>query len=146
MKTYILKIVGAALIAAFSEYIVPKDWQKYMKLISGFIIISVIIPPLSKGFNTDIFPDFEMENEYLEEGTKEMYENIKIQLEENICSDIKLRIKNEFSKEVEAKVTIKVNEEGKIESVQKIELFGEENSEITERLKFVYGTEVVIWN
>lgn len=146
MKTYILKIVGAALIAAFSEYIVPKDWQKYMKLISGFIIISVIISPLSKGFNTDIFPDFEMENEYLEEGTKEMYENIKIQLEENICSDIKLRIKNEFSKEVEAKVTIKVNEEGKIESVQKIELFGEENSEITERLKFVYGTEVVIWN
>ena len=146
MRAYILKIVGVALIAVFSEYIVPKDWQKYMKLISGFIIISVIISPLSKGFKTEIFPDFEIDNKYIEEGTKKMYENIKTQLEEDVSADIKLRVNEEFSENVEAKVTIKVNDEGKIEKVQKIELFGEENPQITERLKFVYGTEVVIWN
>lgn len=145
MKTYILKIVGAALIAAFSEFLVPEGWQKYMKLISGFIIISVLLSPFIGKNSAKLFDDFKVDSQYTEEGTELMYEKIKEELEKKVEEDIALRISEEFSQNVEAKVSIKTNNEGKIESVRQIELTGKKDDKITERLKFVYGTEEVIW-
>lgn len=145
MKAYILKIVGAALIAAFSEYLVPEGWQKYMKLISGFIIITVLISPFTGAKSVKLFDDFKMEEEYIQDGEELMYENIKEQLEKDVAEDIKKRVSEEFSKEVEARVTVKTNSEGKIESVERIEIEGKKDDKITERLKYVYGTEEVIW-
>ncbi len=145
MKAYILRIVGAALIAAFSEHLVPKEWQKYMKLISGFIIISVLIAPFTGEKTKTLFDDFDISWEYKEKGEELMLENIKAQLEEDIAKDIALRVTEEFSREVTAKVWVDTDSRGKIKGVRRIELSGEENSEITKRLEFVYGTDEVIW-
>ena len=146
MKAYILKIVGAALLSAFSEYLVPKEWQKYIKLLSGFIIISILISPFTSKNTPDLFEDFRPDTEYtVEEGEKLMYENLREELEKKVEEDIVLRVFEEFSQNVTADVTIKTDSEGKIESVKRIELTGKKNDNITERLKFAYGTEEVIW-
>lgn len=145
MKAYILKIVGAALIAAFSEYLVPEGWQKYMKLISGFIIISILISPFTGKTTTKLFDEFKVDTSYTLEGEKMMYENIKEELEKRVEEDITLRAAEEFSADVEASVTVRTNSEGKIEQVETIRLSGKKDDRITERLKFVYGTEEVIW-
>jgi len=146
MKSYILKIVGAALLSAFSEYLVPKEWQKYIKLLSGFIIISILISPFTSKNKPDIFDDFQADTEYtVEEGEKLMYENFREELEKKVEEDIVLRVFEEFSQTVTAEVTVKTDSEGKIESVRRIELTGEKNDKITERLKFAYGTEEVVW-
>lgn len=145
MKAYILKIVGAALLSAFSEYLVPNGWQKYIKLISGFIIISVLISPFSAKFSTDFLDDFEFDSKLLSEGEDLMYEKVKSELETRVKDDIILRVSEEFSQNVDAVVTVKTNSKGEIENVERIELKGKKNDDITKRLKFLYGTEEVIW-
>ena len=137
--------VGAALLCAFSEYLVPESWQKYMKLISGFIIISILLSPFTKQTDTQIFEGFELDSSYTEEGEELMYEEIKTELEKKVAEDIKLRVAEEFSANVEAEVKVKTASDGKIEKVDKILLTGDKNNNITERIKFVYGTEEVIW-
>lgn len=145
MKAYILKIVGAALLAAFSEYLVPANRQKYMKLVSGLIIISVLISPFAKNVHLPAFDEFPAAKTYTEEGEALMSQNIKTELEKNISEDIVTRVYDEFCTDVEASTRVRTDPEGKIESVERIELKGKENSKITERLKFVYGTEEVVW-
>lgn len=146
MKAYILKTVGAALLSAFSEYLAPKDWQKYIKLISGFIIISVLISPFSSKTPAVLFEDFEIDAEYTKkEGEEIMHDKIKEELQKKVEEDIVLRVSQEFSQSVSAKVDIKTNSDGLIESVKRIELTGEKNDSVTERLKFAYGTDEVIW-
>lgn len=145
MKAYILKIVGAALLCAFSEHLVPEGWQKYMKLISGLIIISVLISPFTGKSSVSLFDGFIPESTYIHEGEEMLFSEIKKELEKKVEEDIRLRVSEEFSVDVEAKVTVKTTSDGKIEKVQKILLTGIEDNSITERLKFVYGTEEVIW-
>ena len=145
MKAYILKIVGAALLSAFSEYLVPKEWQKYIKLISGFIMISVLISPFSAKFSYDFLDDFEFDSKLITEGEYLMQEKVKTELETRVKNDIILRVSEEFSQNIDATATVKTNSRGEIENVERIELKGKKNDKITERLKFVYGTEEVIW-
>ena len=145
MKSYILKIVGAALLSAFSEYLVPKEWQKYIKLLSGFIIISVLISPFSSDFSASFLDDFEFDSTFVSEGENLMHEKVRAELEARIKNDIIQRVSEEFSQTVDATATVKTNSKGEIENVERIELKGKKNDNITERLKFVYGTEEVIW-
>lgn len=144
MKAYILKIVGAALVGTFAEYIVPSDWKKYVKLVSGILMLAVLIIPL-KIDTTAIFEETFPAEDYTEEGEKVLYDGIKEELQKNVAADIAERIETEFSKKVTAEVEINTTDDGKIESVKSIELYGKEDDEITERLKFVYGTDAVIW-
>ena len=127
------------------EYLVPNGWQKYIKLISGFIIISVLISPFSAKFSTDFLEDFEFDSKLLSEGEDLMYEKVKSELETRVKDDIILRVSEEFSQNVDAVVTVKTNSKGEIENVERIELKGKKNDDITKRLKFLYGTEEVIW-
>ena len=145
MKVFILKIVGAALLCSFSEHLVPEGWQKYMKLISGLIIISVLISPFTEKNSLKLFDGFNPDSTYTDRGEEILFDEIKKELKKRVEDDIHLRVSEEFSEDVTAKVTIKTTPDGKIEKVQKIVLTGSENDNISERLKFVYGTEEVIW-
>ena len=145
MKVFILKIVGSALLCSFSEHLVPEGWQKYMKLISGLIIISVLISPFTEKNSLKLFDGFKPDSTYTDRGEEILFDEIKKELEKRVEDDIHLRVSEEFSEDVTAKVTIKTTPDGKIEKVQKIVLTGSENDNISERLKFVYGTEEVIW-
>lgn len=144
MKGYIIKIVGAALIGTFSEYLVPKDWKKYVKLISGILMLGVLLIPFNIDTENVFFEEWEFA-EYQEEGQEIFFENVKKKLEENVAEDIVNRVSEEFSEKVDAEVKIKTTDEGRIESVRSITLCGKEDKAITERLKYVYGTDAVIW-
>ncbi len=144
MKAYIIKIVGAALVGTFSEYLVPSGWKKYVKLISGILMLSVLLIPFK--INTDkIFFEIPETEEYRKTGEELLMENIRLQLESDVAEDITRRISEEFSKSITAEVEIQATAEGKIESVKKIILYGQEQKDIGERLKYVYGTDAVIW-
>lgn len=75
-----------------------------------------------------------------------MRESVRDELEKAVETDIERRAEEEFSQKVKADVRVRTDGEGKIERVEKIKLFGREREEITERLKFVYGTEEVVWS
>ncbi len=146
MKAYILKVIGAAMLASVSEFAVPKEWKKYMRLVTGFILISVLMLPLTQKIpDTDFFSQFEMTSDLKTDGEQALYKNIKEQFESDIAEDITKRISDEFGKNIKAKVEVKTTADGKIEKVERIELFSKRDEEIEKRMKFVYGTDEIIW-
>ncbi len=146
MKAYILKVIGAAMLASVSEFAVPKEWKKYMRLVTGFILISVLMLPLTQKIpDTDFFSQFEMTSDLKTDGEQALYKNIKEQFESDIAEDITKRISDEFGKNIKAKVEVKTTSDGKIEKVERIELFSKRDEEIEKRMKFVYGTDEIIW-
>lgn len=146
MKAYILKVIGAAMLASVSEFAVPKEWKKYMRLVTGFILISVLMLPLTQKIpDTDFFSQFEMTSDLKTDGEQALYKNVKEQFESDIAEDITKRISDEFGKNIKAKVEVKTTSDGKIEKVERIELFSKRDEEIEKRMKFVYGTDEIIW-
>lgn len=146
MKAYILKVIGAAMLASVSEFAVPKEWKKYMRLVTGFILISVLMLPLTQKIpDTDFFSQFEMTSDLKTDGEQALYKNVKEQFESDIAEDITKRISDEFGKNIKAKVEVKTTADGKIEKVERIELFSKRDEEIEKRMKFVYGTDEIIW-
>ena len=145
MKEYILKIVGVSLLAAFSEHMADKKWKKYINLISGFMIISVLLSPFTFNRDIKIFDEFKLDSDYSEEGNEILYENVKRELEKKIASDLKRRVLEEFSENVTADVTVLCDKDGKIEKVKSITLKGRKNQKITDRVKFIYGADEVTW-
>ena len=45
MKSYIITVIGAALLSALAEIISPEKWRGYVKIITGLVVISSIIAP-----------------------------------------------------------------------------------------------------
>lgn len=139
MKDYIITIVGAALLGAAADIISPEKWRKYVSLITGFIIISCIISPISKIVKTDIFTGFD---EYEEKIDYERLQRDEVmrQTQNRIAEDVKSRIKTEFGYTVTVQVVLQINTDGKLGGVEKIVIEGtQKNPAITKRLCEVYG-------
>ena len=65
MKEYLMRIVGAVLICVFTDMALPDKWSKYIKIITGLIIISTIASPLERPLNLN-FTKYFKESEKLE--------------------------------------------------------------------------------
>lgn len=138
MREYIITVAVAALTASVLELFAPKEWEKYVKLAIGFVILSVIITPIISFRKTEI-PHINSSKEVKEEI---FYDEISKQLKENVEKDIELRMADEFGTEVRCEVEIEVDENHNIKGVKKITLYTKkEDALMAERLKEVYGCE-----
>ena len=62
MNTYLLNLTGAVIITVVLEILLPENWNKYTKIITGLIIISAIAYPIKNKLNfsvSDSLPGFE---------------------------------------------------------------------------------------
>lgn len=141
MKQYICTVAAVAIIAALSDILIPKTWQKYTAILTGSILLITLISPLLRirGITPPqiSFPEIEI-REY--SVTDEIKAKLKLQVEE----DIKKRIKNEFNASVDADINIIVSD-GNIIGVSEIYLYSKEVPGIAERLREVYGCQNIIW-
>ena len=139
MKGYLMQIVGTVLICVFTDIVLPDKWSKYVKIITGLIIISAIAAPLEKPLNLN-FTKYFKESEKLEANGEE-YQRllIKKELENNIATDIKTRISDEFNININADVEIEINDEDKISGIDKISLKGNINQKIVDRINEIYA-------
>lgn len=140
MKQYIITIIGATLLSAMANILSPDSWRKYISVITGFIIISCIISPISKLAKVDIFSGFD---EFYEDRTDYAAverDIILSRLKTSICSEIEARFKKEFDENVEAEVELYVNENNEIERISHIIIKGSEKEYTkTNRLCEIYG-------
>lgn len=136
MREYITTMSVAAIIASLFELLAPKEWEKYIKIGIGIIILSVIISPVAELKNAQILPvnpgdNIEVEN---------FYRGIVSELAHNVERDIEERLLAEFNMEVKARVDISIDEENRIKGVNAITLYALENPpELAERLEEIYG-------
>lgn len=148
LKTYILQITGGALLAVFADIFSPSGWKKYISVITGIILITIIMTPVSKLGNIDtqtVYGDF-CENS--KEKGEEIYTDLlKKEFSERLAADIKERIRTEFSKDVSAKVFIEMNASGGISEITKIIITGiKPDKKISDRISYIYDVNEVIIN
>ena len=146
MREYIISIAGAAILSGMARILSPTGWEKYIKIITGLIIISVISAPIGVLKEINFFSDFSLPKSDIDENVQ-----LKIvgeELKKRVEQDIESRIKTEFLKDAEAEVEIGINEKNEITGVLSITVktMADENN-LRKRLCEIYGTayeEVII--
>ena len=140
MKAYIISIIGATLLAALAGILAPEKWRGYVQIITGLVIISCIVSPVTAIVRTDIFDGFDSVSENIEDGENMQRALVMEELEKRINEDIAARMKKEFSLDVSAQCVIRVNGEGEIEGVESIYIHGDKLTQrARDRLCEVYG-------
>lgn len=132
MKAYIMSIIGATLLAAMAGIMAPEKWRGYVQVVTGLVIISCIIAPVSSVVRSDIFSGFESVEENISDGEELQSELVKKQLKERIDADLAARIKKEYGLNISSDCSIRVNEEGEIEGVESVHIYGDK---LTDRAK-----------
>lgn len=143
MKAYIITIIGATLLGAVGSCMTPEAMRKYVNVITGFIVISVIVSPLSGLGNIDFFESLREPQKTHTDFDKEYAQAVSLALKKQIEGDAKRRIKEEFSKECEVEVALRV-EDGDIKEIRQIFVRGIGASEkVSRRLMEVYNVREV---
>ena len=145
MKAYIITIMGAALLSVFSDLILPRSWRKYVRMITGLIVISVIIAPVAKLRDIDLLRDFQLEETVIEEGQQDTGRRVAEELELRIAQDAAQRILDEFGIAVQVRVSVQTDAEYRIEYVKTMEITGKDlPAGVKERMQEVYDVREVI--
>ena len=140
MREYIILVAVSAIVAAFADVLAPKEWRGYTRIIMGFLILSVLLTPLAKLKNVEIFKESEVAVMDDSDVKRQVAEELRKRVEE----DIRRRISGEFGVLVEAETEILTDDEGRIEKVGNIVLVGRNIPlQAGERLKEVYGCDSV---
>ena len=141
MRGYRCKVAAVAIMAALTDVLIPKNWQKYISILTGAILLITLTSPLLK-LRGITLPSFSLpEGEYREYPIED---EIALSLEQGVEEDIKKRLKNEFNVAADCDASLYITDE-KIAGVQEIIIYSKENSAITARLIEVYGCNNIIW-
>lgn len=140
MKEYIILVAISAIIAAVTDILAPKEWRGYVRIAVGFLILAVLISPLAKMKNIEIFSvqeNFEVSDMVIKDKVTE-------ELTKNVEKDIEERILSEFKTKAEAAVMLEVDGEHKIKGVKNIVIkSGKVPAGLKARLSEVYGCESI---
>ncbi|MBQ7986101.1 MAG: hypothetical protein IJ304_02415 [Clostridia bacterium] len=138
MKEYIILVALSAIIAAVTDILAPKEWRGYVRIAVGFLILAVLISPLAKVKNIEIFnvdTGFSVSDVAIKDKVTE-------ELIKNVEKDIEERALSEFKTDVKATAELEVDGEHKIKGVKKIVIkSGKVPDGLEARLKEVYGCE-----
>lgn len=140
MKTYIITIIGATLLSAMAGILASDKWRGYVQIITGLVIISCIVSPLTALVKSDIFDGFASVEQNIESNENMQMELVMEELESRINEDIAARMEKEYKLSVTADCDIKVNGEGEIEGVESVRIFGDKLTDrARSRICEVYG-------
>lgn len=140
MKAYIITIIGATLLSAMAGIMSPEKWRGYVQVITGLVIISCIISPASAIVKSDIFDSFDSVEQNIAESENLQTDLVMEELKKRINDDIRARMQKEFNLSVTADSDIRVNEEGAIEGVDSVRIYGDKLTDrARSRLCEVYG-------
>ncbi len=140
MKEYIITVATAAVIASLADIMAPKEWSKYIRIIVGFLIMSILIAPTAKFRGAEILsetPTYKISDEPLKDSISE-------KLRENIEKDIEERVLSEFGIDIKARVNIDIDSEHNIRGVKAIQISTWKNPKgMEDRLRDIYGCDKI---
>ena len=140
MRDYIIALAMTALITAVLEIFAPKEYEKYIKLAAGVLMMSAIVYPVAK--LGDVRLSEKISSYAVEEDL--LLNNITDELEKRVEQDIEIRIENEFGIESSVDVKLELDENHKIAGVDEIRIKSSQNPDkMQERLEEVYGCSKV---
>ena len=137
MKGYVISLCTAAIIASFADILSPKEHQKYIRVLLGFLIMLIILSPVPKIRQIKLEPLKTRSSE----NTTVFLDGVSQKLKENVQADISQRLKDEFGITADAQVLLDIDSEHKIRGVTEIALSKKGPEKAVERLKEVYGCD-----
>lgn len=147
MKTYIIQIVGAALLAVFADILSPKGWKKYMGIVTGMILLTVIVTPVANLRGVDVLSGYRETDEVISRGNEIYGDMIKNEFSKSVAMDVRERIRREFSQDVSVEVEVEINDKGNIEKILKITISGTGlDKKIADRISYIYDVDEVVLN
>ena len=142
MKTYIITVIGAALLSAFAEIISPEKWRGYVKIITGLVVISCIIAPAAGLFHSGVFKGLDESIASVGENQNMQERLIVTELQKTINADIEKRMKDEYGINISAECDLRFDDEGKLTGVKEIYIYGSLTDGAKRRLSEVYGLNI----
>ena len=147
MKTYIIQIVGAAILSVFADMLSPAGWKKHMSIITGIILLTIIVTPLANLRGIDIFYDLNGAKTVSEQGTELYGDMLKSAFSKSVAIDVRDRIRNEFSVETVVEAEVETDGNGNIKKILTIRISGKNlKKEIADRISYIYDVDEVILN
>lgn len=141
MKEYMTAVIGSAVLSALAQLVSPQRWAKYVRLVCGIMIVSVIASPIAEFKRIDIF-DIEKYNGELDINAQK--KAVISEMERKVAEDISVRIAEEFSEEAQVGVRLCVNDKYEIEGVDEISVWiSTKREKIRRRLSQIYSPEKI---
>lgn len=141
MRAYIIMVAAAAVLSAFCDILIPKGWQKYIGILTGAVLLTVLISPVIT-LRGGKMPEIVLpEQDYIE---YDVDSEVKEELKKRVEEDIAERLMSEFGVSCRAQAEITA-QDGKITGVGEITLDCAANERISARLKEIYGCERVVF-
>lgn len=138
MREYIILVAMASIISALVDILSPENWRKYIRIVTGFLILAVLISPVAKFKNIEIF-DAQESFQASEIPARDM---VAEELQKRVERDIEERILVEFKREATAIAELDIDSEHRIRGVKRIRLSLKKAPDgLRERLLEVYGCE-----
>ncbi len=145
MKSYIISIAAASVISAITSMIAPEKWSKYVGIVTGLVITLCIGRPILEIMKAEVFEGIKFEHSSVGSYSHEEYRKEVIsELQDRIAADVKSRLKEEFNKECDVEVTLRLNARNEITGIEDFVISGESiDSAAVGRLREVYGVKYV---
>ena len=138
MREYIILVAMASIISAIVDILSPENWRKYIRIVTGFLILAVLISPVAKFKNIEIFNSQES-FQASEIPTRDL---VAAELQKRVERDIEERILVEFKREATAIAELDIDSEHRIRGVKRIRVSLKKAPDgLRERLLEVYGCE-----
>ncbi len=147
MRSYILSVIGAAVLAFFSETLAPEGRRAYIKAVTGIIVVAAILAPAAKLLKADMlpsFPDGDVWVGQLERESSDLAADaVSHELERRVAEDAAKRMADEFGIDAEAvSVRVRRASDGSIERVERITVSAAaplNESAVKKRFREIYG-------
>ena len=123
MKQYIITIIGATILSAIGSILTPDTMRKYVNVITGFIIISVIVAPLASLRGIDLFAGVEEIGAVQTEYESVYINSVADVIKKRIEGDIKQRLHEELGVDAQVSAEIVV-EKNNIKEISQICVWG----------------------
>ena len=143
MRTYIISVAAAAVIAAVVNMIAPEKWAKYVGMATGLVVVMCIAQPVFTLFHENVFEGFSWETQVSDALLRS---EIKAELKRRVEEDAAARLKSEFNRDCIVEAEIAVNDAGEIEGVESMKVYGKNiDNTVLARLREVYGVSEVTY-
>ena len=120
MKQYMITVMASAVLSALAQLVSPEKWVKYIRIICGIMIISVIAAPIGELRKIDIFGDYPAKESLDMNAQKKA---VIEEMQSRVSDDVEKRVSDEFSENIKAEVKLKINDNYEIEGVDEINIW-----------------------
>ena len=141
MDKYLTTLITAAVLSAVAKNMSPRRWQKFISIITGIMLVSVIVSPVFEIAGVDLFSEFSYSDET---DMFAQHKEVKAELEKRVSEDAEKRLRDKLQGEYKVETKLLINSNYEIEGVKEMIVWTKEKKNpVREILGTVYSPQKI---